>query len=373
MADAGNDYPEMFGAKGNGVADDTVAVRSAIAQGRRFKAKPGATYLVDGGIAQTVNGQTLDFTDAKVKLKDNASTKGILTIGGKSARVVGGDWDGNARNNASGDQFEGFAVNLTADDASCEGASVHDFHGLGIKGAGAHRLLVTRNTVSRCGLTGIYVEGVGRDYSGVEISFNRVVISDTAARGIYLTGENSPFTNKQRAWRVIFNSVSGPATGTGVAITVRGVEGVYTGNEVTGFLLQHSLDITTDSVISGNRGTAPATGGESYGVEVNGGGNAIAGNYMRGHYYGIACTGRNADRNVISGNQILDFLFHGVHVAPGTTRTAKNWLLTGNQFTSTGSVPNRVGAFFQGDCDFVEASNMFGGAGSGWLDTKLVP
>lgn len=56
-AEAINDYvtPEMFGAKGDGVTDDTSAFQSALSSGKHVKCVRGKTYLTHGNMRVTAN------------------------------------------------------------------------------------------------------------------------------------------------------------------------------------------------------------------------------------------------------------------------------------------------------------------------------
>lgn len=366
-------YVDSFGAVGDGVTDDTAAIQLAINSGLTVRVRPGAVYLVNGGLTQSTARQLLDFSGATIKLKDSASSKGILTISGQYAIVKGGAWNGNITNNSTGDQYASFAISLAEDSSSVSQALIYDFYGIGAKGVNVNNTTISDNFILNCAFYAVYNEGTGTDFTGNKIIGNYIEVSNTSARGIYLTGENSPYTNKQKTWVVSKNIVVGPSTGTGVAITVRGVSGVYSENQVSGFLLQHSLDITTDSVISLNRGVSPVTG-NSYGLEINGGNNVITGNYMHGHYYGFACTGQNANNNVVSGNSFIDFTFHGIHVAPGSGKTALNWTITGNSFNVATAGASRVCVYLQGDCQYVNISgaNTFVGPGSGVSNSRAI-
>lgn len=359
-------------------ADAKAAIQKAIATGKIVRCVPGSTYTTDGGITVSTAGQVIDFTGCTVKLKNSATTQGILTVTGARARVVGGTWDLNKANNASGDQYGHFAVNLQGDGSSAEAMYVKDSHGLGIKGsANVNNATITRNRIEGCKLHGIYVEAITASAEGNKIFDNYVdgtVMEDTAV-GIYLTGlHTSGFY--QRRWNVSRNVVEATADVTGitvVGITVRGIEGVYHGNQVTGGEIQHSLDICQRCTVTGNRSTDPGTGGTTtYGLEVNGSLNTISNNFVKGTNRGIANTGQDADNNVYSGNVLEEITETGIYIAPGGSDTASNQVIMGNTITFTTGTA-RVGVRLTGtSTGSLVQGNVITGPGSAQVNGRGV-
>jgi hypothetical protein len=361
------------GAKGDGSTDDTAAIATALATGKNVVGTPGDTYLIDGGLTAAAAGQRVDMTGCTVKLKNSATTKTMLSLTGERASVSGGIWDLNKANNASGDQYGHCAVLLRDEGQAATGMHVKDSHGLGIKGiTGADNCLIGWNTFEGVKLHSVYVETTSGHMAGARILGNFVdgASMEAGAVGIYLIGDES--SNKQLRWDVSHNRVVGPNSASEtLGLTVRGYDGVYIGNQATFCTLAHSLDVAERCTVSGNRATDPASG-TSYGIEINGGLNAITGNFVKGYTYGIATTGKNADYNNYSDNAIEDFVEKGVYINPGSGKTARSATLSGNTIkVSTGT--NRSGIYFAGDCQYAHVSgNRFIGAGSGQTGCRAV-
>ena len=62
-----------YGAVGDGVADDTVAIQAALSSGSTSVFFPAGTYLVDGGLSSSAAGVTITATGATIKLKNSAA------------------------------------------------------------------------------------------------------------------------------------------------------------------------------------------------------------------------------------------------------------------------------------------------------------
>lgn len=356
--------PEDKGAVGDGVTDDSAAFTAAAADGRSIKLTPGRTYLTGPFTLATANQGVLGW-GATVKLKA-ASSSQLCNLNAVGTWIEGGIWDVNsvAQN----------GILLGKDYCSVEFATLQNCGAAGIYSSnGANYIKICRNHIKDATTYGIYVESTAADAVGNEISENTVDTSATAgASGIYLTGSNSPFTHKQRRWNVSNNIVKGHSSGTVVGITLRAVDGVCHGNQVTGHLLQISADITEKSTFTGNRCTDPASG-TSYGMEINGGYNTISGNYMNGQTYCLTSSGQNADYNTVTGNTFVDAASRLVFFAPGSGKTARYLTFSGNNFIYTSTGTNRAGIYLAGDCEFAHISgNNFKGPGSGQSGGRAV-
>src|SRR5262245_52895787 len=74
--------PEMFGAIGDGDADDTSALKEAIGTGRRlFVAMSGKTYRTTSALTISTANQVLDFRNARVKPVGNFDAFNITQSG----------------------------------------------------------------------------------------------------------------------------------------------------------------------------------------------------------------------------------------------------------------------------------------------------
>ncbi len=149
--------PEMYGAIGDGVTDDTVAINNAVATGKNVVFKSSSTYLINSAILlpHTVHHQNIEGNDAVIKnngrfvtfrqimpdgsTSDNTSNKNFFNV-----RAIGSASEKSIYTQVSGIQFlrisNGMAVNCTAtgfcDALSVMGnARVINFHADNIRNA----------------------------------------------------------------------------------------------------------------------------------------------------------------------------------------------------------------------------------------------
>jgi hypothetical protein len=364
--------PEDAGCVGDGGTDDTVNLNKVLAAHKVVRLTPGKTYLVTA-LTAPLSDQVIQAHGATVKLKDAQASGFILTVSGNRSKVLGGTWDGN-RANQTGSTFSYANIRITG--SYCEVAHTYqkDSRGIGIMGVGGDYNDIHHNQANDCRGYGIYVEKTTADGVGNRITDNLVTnTTDAASCGIYLTGMNSPFTFKQKNWMVRGNVCVGPtAAPTGVGITVRGVDGVCSENSTEGFAIGVSCDITSDSVISGNRCFNP--GGAGYCLEVNAGGNTITGNKTMGGVYGLAMSLNDAtlsmNDNVISGNQFKDPSSRGIYVN-ATIATALRLNITNNTIRKSSGSGSAI--YLTGSCQYARISgNLISGAGSGVANTRAV-
>lgn len=189
---------QAFGAKGDGVTDDTTAVQAAVTAGNaQF---PPGTYLVSAAITIPSNRRLFGFQNSIIQLK-TATNKAVLSIGTSTDVLIEGlTIDGNRVNQ---------------DDATCNAGCYGIF-----TAPGATRLLIRDNTVKN-------IQDVGIGLTGV--THARVVnnsISNTGWSGVRVGGA-SDATNCQ--FVVVANNVM-------TAIGAAGVE----------------ASMTKDTVIAGN-------------------------------------------------------------------------------------------------------------------------
>lgn len=378
--------PEDYGAAGDGVTDDTVAWAAAMASGHNVRGLAESVYLIDGGTVLTTPWAVVDMSGATVKLKNAATNRGLLTLSGTGSRVVGGNWDLNRTNNTAGQDgtsaYGNFAVLLNADKTSVFGARVTNSYGLGIKGAGGCDHIAVRGCwIDDCQYFGIYLEGSGAvDTLGSIIEGNTVDASAHLAGygiGVYSV---SPFTYRMKNWIVRGNTLIGSTNGanTGVGITVRGVDGVVTGNVTTGWDIAISLDLqkAQNSAVVGNRvsGVAGATG---YGIEVNGGSVVVSGNVVNGGKYGVIGTTQNGqagtlNENTITGNLLTSQTVKGVYIAPAADATANRLNIGANTIRMT-EAAGVNGIALTRDCAHTLISgNVLDGPGNGQANSRGV-
>lgn len=364
--------PEDKGCVGDGATDDTANFNKALTAHKVVRLTPGKTYLVTA-LTATLDDQVILAHGATVKLKDSQATGHMLTLSGSRQKVLGGTWDGN-KANQSGTAFNYGNIRISGSYCEVANAYVKDSRGIGIYAPGGDYNDIHHNQVMDCRVYGIYQEKTTADGTGNRICENFVSnTTDAGFYGIYLTGQNSPFTYKQRHWRVSGNILIGPTSSpTGVGITVRAIDGVCTENSTNGFAMGISADITSDSVISNNRCYEP--GGTGYCIEVNGDSNTIVGNKTRGGVYGLAMSVIDSaftlDDNVIVGNQFETPSSRGIYVL-NTSSTAYRLNIAGNTIKRASG--NAAAIYLAGACQFSRISgNTLVGPGSGTVGGRAI-
>lgn len=360
--------PIDFGAAGDGLIDDTAAFQAALDSAKTVQGTPGKTYLISGLTAST-DRQVIDMRGCTIKLKANSSTF-MLTISGDGIHVIGGVWDGNiAAGQTTVDGYDHAAVAVTGDYCTVEGITSKNSKGLGIKGNACNYARIINNIVETYEVQGIFIQTLNADAFGNRIEGNTVVMPTNKGVGIYLIGGAGVDvdTHFQHRWRVCNNIVVGPAAGStalDICITLRGIDGICSGNHTSGGDMGISADITVQSVISNNRIDA-TNGPTGYGIEVNGGRNTIAGNFIKNCVYSIACTGtRSLDGNVYIGNVCEEPSSRCIYVAPDASVTARNLTISGNTFRFPSGVTNRQAVYLTRDCKYsIISGNNFVGPG----------
>jgi len=128
--------PEDFGAVGDGVTDDAVAINLALQAHKRVMGENGKTYLIGSPLVPKT-GNVIDMTGASVKLKSASNTHMVrLPTGVNDVTVIGGDWDGNkAAQSSGGNGFTNAALG-TNSRIRIVNATIHDCYDHGIGWAG---------------------------------------------------------------------------------------------------------------------------------------------------------------------------------------------------------------------------------------------
>lgn len=297
-----NDY----GAVGNGIADDTVAIQSALDSGAStIVFSSGQTYLIDGGLALSESNITIIATGATIKLKANATYKKMLTLTGDYNIVDGGTWDGNRTNgNSSGSEYNSWAVGLAGDYCVCKNATIKSIYGIGIYGIGNY-LRFENNNITDFIYWGIQIQGGGQDYYGNKAIGNNIDSSAGGANGhgILFTSGGTTGDN-QIDWEISNNNITGPQgaiADQAINISVRGIEGIVS-NNTTRYGAMGFSEGGSGTVISNNR-FFDLAGTYRYGIEAQGT-QLIIGNYITNALLGIVGSGTVYDKVQIIGNTI---------------------------------------------------------------------
>lgn len=130
--------PELFGAAGDGITDDTAAINSALAGGGVVVFKPGASYLVDPDVSLLVdNDSYIDLNGATILAKA-----------------------------VSSDYYEIFYIKHKKNVVICNGIIIgdRDSHtgttgewGMGIYVGGSENVLIDNMDISKCWGDGVYI------------------------------------------------------------------------------------------------------------------------------------------------------------------------------------------------------------------------
>lgn len=337
-----------FGALGNGVVDDTIAINAALASGAKIVEFPSGTYIIDGGLTLSAPGTTVVATGATIRLKANASSLSMLTITGADCVVEGGTWDGNKASGNIGAwgtaQYNSFNVYMAADRCTVKNIDSVNTWGMAIKGFGNY-LSALNNRIRNTQHYGIFFDGsaavshTGNRAIGnvIDMSDGQIVAGVNQGQGILFTAGTG---QSQTNWELSGNMVIGPTasvTDQAINLAVRGSDGVVTGN-VTRFGGMGFSEGGDNCSVTGNlflqlRGTT------RIGIEPSG--KFVAtGNTISDAYVGIDCTASvNYDDSVASGNRITTVtggsLSIGVRFQIASTFTAENVVISGNIIRTT--------------------------------------
>jgi hypothetical protein len=365
--------PEDFGAVGDGLTNDTTALQNALNTGKMVRGTPGATYFINP-LTQNTARQVIDMRGCTLKLRPSQSSF-MLTLSGTGAQVLGGVWDGNkaAGQSTTDAYYDHAAVCILADYCVVDGIRGQNSAGIGIKGASNCNYATVRNcTVVDWNVQGIYIEGTTADSIGNVVHNNIVTVGLNTGVGIYITGSSpSPFTYKQKRWRVCENIVTGPTNpaATDIGITLRGVDGICANNHVINCDLGITADITSRSTFTGNRVEFTGTPSAGYCYELNGGYNTFAGNIAKGGKYGFVSapnSALNCDGTAITGNVFELQTIRGVYFSTtGGGNTANYLTISGNTFNYASAGASREAIRFNGDTRYSTITgNNFIGPGS---------
>lgn len=328
-----------FGAVGNGVADDTLAIQAALDSGASVINFPQGTYLIDGGLTLTAPNTTLVCTGATIKLKNNASSTEMLTITGANCTVDGGTWDGNKANGNKGDgsllaTFSSFNVAMYADYCTTKNINSINTFGMGVKGF-ANFLSALNNRIRNTEHYGIFFDGsalvshTGNRAIGNTIDMSEgLITTQNNGQGILFTAGSG---QNQIDWEISNNNIIGPQTSVddqAINLNVRGRNGIVS-NNTTRYGSMGFSEGGANTVIDGNR-FLDLVGSVRYGIEPSGGNIVISNNIVTEANFGIIVSGNNNyDNLTITGNNLTSNS-QGMRLQIGNTGSGKNIVVSGN-------------------------------------------
>ena len=354
-----------YGAVGDGVADDTAAIQSALSSGSKSIVFPAGTYLVNGALTCSTASVTITATEATIKLKNSATNKYILNVTGANSTVIGGTWDGNQSNGNTGpDVFSNYSVRIGGNGSTIRNAKSINQYGTGFKGIGNYL------TFDGCSVSGVQGYGIFVDQSaGVSYTGNRAVNNF-----INLTGGDPTFTQgilftagsgqAQTAWELSGNNVIGVndagCTDQPICLGVRGNSGVVSNNQ-TRYGSMGFSEGGDKTVVIGNR-FLDLRGTSRIGIEPSGK-QVISGNYVTNSLRGVAITASvNYDGSSITNNYIQNDAAagQGIYIQIAATFTGKNIIVANNY------VSGKVAFYAVGNVDnLLINGNVLVGPGSG--------
>jgi len=332
-----------FGAVGNNVTDDTAAIQAALNSGALEVVFPaGGTYIVNGGLTVTTNGQRISAYGATIKLKNSASTKWIIKSTATDVVFAGGTYDGNKANgNATGSTYDSFGVGLYGDRCTCQDIWSINTYGIGIKGF-ANYLSALNNRISNTEHYGIFFDGSASvSHTGNRAIGNTIDMSEGQISGGQNIGQGILFTagvgQAQTAWELADNNIIGPQTSVqdqAINLNVRGNSGIVS-NNTTRYGAMGFSEGGANTVITGNR-FLNLVGTFRYGVEPSGGNTVISNNVITDAIRGVSASGTiNFDNLVITGNYIQSSNF-GIILQTNAAYTGRNCVISGNNITFGG-------------------------------------
>ena len=174
---------KWFGAKGDGVTDDTLAINSAISFTSSIKSNllfPAGTYIVSG-LNAVANMQLIGegSTSTRIKLKNNSNTHLVnsLTNTIDDIRIQGIIFDGNRANNTVGNGLNLYGSKHILIDVRvveiAENGIVSDWQGPSFKQAGFEGFY-SNITIDTCGKSGWVYNGASDSH------FEAIYIIDTS-------------------------------------------------------------------------------------------------------------------------------------------------------------------------------------------------
>ena len=334
-----------FGATGDGTTDDTAAIQDALDSGALEVVFPASgTYIVNGGLISNQAGQVIRAYGATIKLKANATTKGMLRLNGAGSSVMGGTWDGNKANGNSGptsgstlpvEVYSSWNIGIFASRCTIKDCYSINTYGMFCTGGSVSDTLFQDNTVRNTVGYGFFLS------TGVDAYRNRAIGNNIDMSEGVVWGQGILFTRtgtvRQYDWELSNNTVIGSQDAAmadqGINLGVRGDKGIVS-NNITRYGAMGWSEGGTDTVITGNS-FLDLVGSVRYGIEVSGARTTVSGNTVSNALQGIIVSGNiSYDNLCITGNRI-QCTEAGIRLQISAGYTGRNISITGNNITTS--------------------------------------
>ncbi|MDP9986454.1 3D (Asp-Asp-Asp) domain-containing protein [Arthrobacter oryzae] len=323
-----------YGAKGDGITDDTAAIHTArgAATAGQHVYFPAGTYL-HTGLTSTKAGESWNLEPGAVlKLKDGANTH-CLTITHPNFTLRGGAIDGNQANQTVTAKYGVFIA--TANDATVDGVTIRSIKDRGVYSRNSDRTTVQFCKISDCGENAILVEPTDTATAPVldPVIRNNFVDRSAEPAGTIVEGGikvHGNLTSNQKVLRAKIqgNTVVLPDSmaNTGgaqicIELHTNAERGNTTGNTTRGGTMGISVDKSAYSIVAVNNITRFSYYGIEWAASPDG---SCANNNVDGDglgVVGVVQTTAGSHRTTINGNTIRGITQDGVSLNGGNDST----------------------------------------------------
>ena len=312
-----------FGAKGDGVTDDTASIAAAI------QAASNGVVLFPHGMVCIVQSQLIISSPVKIvgygaEIKESAAFSGsnLIRVAAQNVTIEGLAITGLSTGKTGVTVTAGSADNLTVRNCVVSGC------GYGLVGNSNNNVLFEGNHVHSCSLYGIWCQNIATsaNLTGVTIRNNRVDTSHLDASTstslcVLVRGGDAYPTRNVKITGNTLTMPSNPSNSSALGCEMRSIDGgVFSGNYSLNGAMLVSATLCKNVSIADNS----CESATFYGIEIVGGSGvtcediAVTGNVIDGGgilNYGIGLQGSAASRRiVVANNTIRSTTLYGIFI-----------------------------------------------------------